>query len=355
MSTQVDLFTNVEPTSVSPAIAKLPVSRSTFFKGDCLVESQNIETGSVDLILTDLPYGTMSGQSDSGIYHKGNERHEWDEKIPTENIFKIADRILRPNGRMILFAQDPFTTELIIKATPNMPFNYKAIWVKDTLGSFMRSKKALLYRTEDILMFQKRHIKDDNELRHPLRNWLKETQEKSNIFWYGKEIQNLYLESGIAKNIQSAKVIAAHKLDWNYKQIQNLNRKHYDLLQPLLKWDKSYEEIEMVYKKFRENLLNIENKKYPSIFNLPESVKYKDNIFEYKRDKDGYHPTQKPVLLLEDLIKTFSNENNLVVDLTMGSGSTGVACKKTGRHFIGIEKDEKYFEIAVSRVSAYCG
>ena len=355
MNTQVDLFTNVEPTSVSPAIAKPFVSRSTFYQGDCLVESQNITNGSADLILTDLPYGTMQGQSDSGIYHKGNERHEWDEVIPTKNIFEIADRILRPNGRMILFAQDPFTTELIIKAIPNIPFNYKAIWVKDTLGSFMRSKKALLYRTEDILMFQKRHIKDDNELRHPLRNWLKETQEKSNIFWYGKEIQNLYLESGIAKNIQSAKVIAAHKLDWNYKQIQNLNRKHYDLLQPLLKWDKSYEEIEMVYKTFRENLLYVENEKYPSTFNLPKSVKYKDNIFEYKRDKDGYHPTQKPVLLLEDLIKTFSNENDLVVDLTMGSGSTGVACRNTNRRFIGIEKDEKYFEIAVSRVSAYCG
>ena len=67
------------------------------------------------------------------------------------------------------------------------------------------------------------------------------------------------------------------------------------------------------------------------------------------------HPTQKPVLLLEDLIKTFSNENDLVVDLTMGSGSTGVACRNTNRRFIGIEKDEKYFELAVRRVSEYCG
>ena len=64
----------------------------------------------------------------------------------------------------------------------------------------------------------------------------------------------------------------------------------------------------------------------------------------------GHHPTQKPVLLLEDLIKTFSNENDLVVDLTMGSGSTGVACKNTNRNFIGIEKDENYFNIAQSRI-----
>ena len=325
---------------------------SRLFLGDCLIESDKIQSGSVDLILTDLPYGTMNGQSDSGIYHQGNERHEWDKKIPIENIFGIADRILRPNGRMILFAQEPFTNELITKAISSIPFNYRAIWIKDTLGSFMRSKKAMLYRTEDILIFQKKHIKDDNKLQHPLRNWLKETQEKNNIFWYGSEIPNLYLESGIAKNIQSAKVISAHKLDWNYKQIQNLNKKHYDLLSPLLKWDKPFEEIKLTYKTFRENLLKIENEKYPCTFNLWQGGKFRDNIFEYKRDRDNYHPTQKPILLLEDLIKTFSNEGNLVVDLTMGSGSTGAACKNTNRNFIGIEKDEGYFKIAEQRINA---
>ena len=71
---------------------------------------------------------------------------------------------------------------------------------------------------------------------------------------------------------------------------------------------------------------------------------------KYKKDNEGLHPTQKPILLLEDLVKTFSNENDLVVDLTMGSGSTGVACKNTNRNFIGIELDEKYFNIAKSRV-----
>ena len=75
-------------------------------------------------------------------------------------------------------------------------------------------------------------------------------------------------------------------------------------------------------------------------------------IFKYDRSEVGYHPTQKPILLLEDLIKTFSNENDLVVDLTMGSGSTGVACKNTNRNFIGIEKDDKYFEIAEKRINA---
>jgi site-specific DNA-methyltransferase (adenine-specific) len=80
-------------------------------------------------------------------------------------------------------------------------------------------------------------------------------------------------------------------------------------------------------------------------------VKNTKAIFlKYKKDYDGHHPTQKPVLLLEDLIKTFSNENDLVVDLTMGSGSTGVACKNTNRDFIGIELDDNYFKIAKNKI-----
>jgi site-specific DNA-methyltransferase (adenine-specific) len=81
---------------------------------------------------------------------------------------------------------------------------------------------------------------------------------------------------------------------------------------------------------------------------------YPVNIIEFTKET-GLHPTQKPVELMEYLIKTYTNEGETVLDNCMGSGTTGVACKKTGRHFIGIEKDEKYFELAVRRVSEYCG
>ena len=104
------------------------------------------------------------------------------------------------------------------------------------------------------------------------------------------------------------------------------------------------------FKTFKE-LKDIEFK-YESRFNLWDGKKYKSNILKYKKDYDGHHPTQKPVLLLEDLIKTFSNENDLVVDLTMGSGSTCVACKNTNRDFIGIEQDQKYFSTATERIKA---
>jgi DNA modification methylase len=67
------------------------------------------------------------------------------------------------------------------------------------------------------------------------------------------------------------------------------------------------------------------------------------------------HPTQKPIELCEYMVNTYTNEGDTVLDMCMGSGTTGCAAKKIGRHFIGIEKDEKYFKIAVSRVSTYCG
>ena len=92
------------------------------------------------------------------------------------------------------------------------------------------------------------------------------------------------------------------------------------------------------------------NSVFNSVFNLWEGNKFKSNILKYKKDYNGYHPTQKPVLLLEDLIKTFSNKDNLVLDMTMGSGSTGVAAKNLNRKFIGIELDESYFSIAKERI-----
>ena len=322
------------------------------YKGDCLIESDKIESGSVDLILTDLPYGTMEGQSNSGIYHQGKEKHEWDNIIPTDKIMEIANRILRKNGKMILFAQEPFTNKLMNSAISNLPFNYRAIWLKDTLGSFMRSKKALLYKTEDILIYSKSNPKHDLELKHPIRSWLKETQEKANIFWNDKRLHEAYLESGIAKNIQSAKVICQHKLDWNYVQIQKITKKHYEVLNKFLNFDKTEQEIIDIFETHQEKHIKEQTELYGSTFNLKEGDKYKSNVFEFKRDRDNYHPTQKPVLLLEDLIKTFSNENDLVVDLTMGSGSTLVACKNTNRNGIGIEMNDNYFKIAQSRLNS---
>lgn len=315
------------------------------YKGDCLIESDKIESGSVDLILTDLPYGTMKGrdyskQPNQKEGSKTAQDHNWDEKLPTQKVFEIANRILRKNGKMVLFAQDPFSTELKNNALPNLPYNYSCIWEKSNFANCLLINKACANFYEDILVFSKMH---DIDLAHPIRNWLKETQEKAGIYWNDSRLHEAYFKSGIAKNIQSAKAICKHKLDWNYAQIEEINEKHYDLLNSFYNFDKTKEDLKEIYNQYK--------KKFASTFNLWEGNKFKSNIFKYERSEVGYHPTQKPVLLLEDLIKTFSNEGDLVVDLTMGSGSTGVACKNTNRNFIGIEKDESYFKIAEQRIN----
>lgn len=86
---------------------------------------------------------------------------------------------------------------------------------------------------------------------------------------------------------------------------------------------------------------------------INEGDRYPIDVIEFKRDKTKIHPTQKPVALLEYLIKTYTNENDIVLDNCMGSGSTGIACVNTNRNFIGIELDENYFNIAKERIEKY--
>jgi site-specific DNA-methyltransferase (adenine-specific) len=312
------------------------------YKGDCLEQHKHIKDGSVDLILTDLPYGTVKGMGGNMEKYKHLSNADWDNVIDTNKIMQIANRILRKNGKMILTAQQPFTTELISKAIPNLPHSYNMYWDKMHFANCLVANKAPVSYIEDVLVFSKMN---DIELAHPIRNWLKETQEKANIFWNDKRLHEAYLKSGIAKNIQSAKVICQHKLDWNYSQIQEITPKHYDVLNVFFVFNKTKEDLKLIYDDYK--------KKFASTFNLWEGKKYKSNILKYKKDYDGYHPTQKPVLLLEDLMKTFSNENDSVVDLTMGSGTTGVACKNLNRKFIGIEIDETYFNIAEERIEKH--
>jgi site-specific DNA-methyltransferase (adenine-specific) len=97
-------------------------------QGDCLEEMKNIPDGSVDLILTDLPYGTVKGLGNSdSVQHGMKGKTSWDDTIESNSVMSEADRVLRKNGKMLLFAQQPFTTELINAAIPNLPFNYSLV------------------------------------------------------------------------------------------------------------------------------------------------------------------------------------------------------------------------------------
>lgn len=314
-------------------------------KGDCLIESDKIENGSVDLILTDLPYGNMNTDGGRKLGING-----WDLAIEPKKVYEIANRILRKNGKMVLFSQEPYTTKLITEAIPNIPFSYRATWEKDIFAVALGTKVNMVSFTEDILIFSKTNPKSNQQQEnpHPCKPYTNKLRGFINKKNY--DIYEDFKNAGFKKYAVLDTFNSDKAMRYNFCTLETYNN-----LIDLYNIDKmddftDYGILLDMHKKWKERTQKELNQKYPSIFNLWEGKKYKSNILKYKKDYDGHHPTQKPVLLLEDLIKTFSNENDLVVDLTMGSGSTGVACVNTKRNFIGIEMYEVYYNTAVTRI-----
>ena len=338
-----------------PTLHKTDVSRSTFFHGDCLVESQNIENYSVDLILTDLPYGTTACS--------------WDEIIPFEPMWKEFYRVLRPNGFIVLTASQPFTSKLVSSNIDNFSHNW--VWNKIRGVGHLLAKKRPMMASEDILVFSNEHSHDFT-FRSPLRKYA------ITLFEYiGKTKKQIFEDMGNQS--------VCHFMRTGSTQFNMCTEKCYNDLIRLYAIDKmvGFEQFEKLVKD-NEDYLN----SFPRVYNpqmrsrdkarvskmkatentcygnledyqgelLEES--YPINIIEF--DKSGHsnmllHPTQKPLELMEYLIKTYTNEGMVVFDATMGSGTTGLAAVKNNRKFIGIEKDENYYNVAVRRVSAYCG
>ena len=303
-------------------------------QGDCLELGKEIESGSVDLILTDLPYGTMQGIA-GGDTSWIRTNTEWDSAIPPSDIYAVANRVLRKNGKMVLFSQEPYTSRLINDAIPNVPFSYRMIWEKDIYGNALFAKKAPVNYYEDILVFAK-HPESEKNDDNPIKLYSDKvfdyigvsTRELKNK--YGKDLFSHFKGAG--------------------KQFRLCTRQSYDLLIEDYNLKKMKGFVEWgVLKKLDESY----KENFPPTFNLPEGKKHKSNIFKYAKDRPRYHPTQKPVALLEDLIKTYTNPGDTVVDLTMGSGSTGVACVNTNRNFIGMELDKEYFDMANERISKH--
>lgn len=316
--------------------------------GDCLELGKEIESGSVDLILTDLPYGNMKNAPSTW----DADKTKWDTVIEPKEVYAIANRILRKNGKMILFSQEPYTTELIKEAIPNVPFSYRAIWEKDNFANALGVNKNMVSFYEDILVFSKTH---DHEALHPLRAYFKmvmdyiglNLKQINNKLGHRRAEHTFYVTPKKAV-IGEIGQKADHTFRTGSTQFSLCTENTYNELIQVFSIDKME-----AFKTYEE--LRVIDKKYDSTFNLWEGKKYKSNILKYRKDYDGYHPTQKPVLLLEDLIKTYSNEGDTVVDLTCGSGSTAVAALNTGRFFIGIEKEKEYVDIANKRLDGMEG
>ena len=290
--------------------------------GNCLELMRNIPDGSVDLVLTDPPYGTMKGAALDGWK---NQTTEWDTAIDPLKIFEQISRVLRPNGKAVLFSQEPYTSRLITSAIPSLPFAYRAMWYKNVHANALIAKTAMVNRFEDICIFTKPH---DAENTNELRKYFCRVVD----FCGGKKtiIDKIGGKADHTTRVKSSQFALC--TEQTYNEIVSVFG--IDKMEGFL----PYAELARL------------NEKYTATFNLWQGGKSKSNVLEYKKDNDGYHPTQKPVALLEDLIQTYSNDGDTVLDFTAGSGSTGVACVNTNRQFIGIELDDGYFNIAKKRI-----
>lgn len=301
------------------------MTRTELWQGDCLEMMKDIPDGSVDMILCDLPYGTMKN---AGLDGWDKQNLAWDERLDTDRLFNEYERILRRNGVAVLFSQEPYTASLRSHKATNIEFAYPLIWKKDHFANALIAKKAPVSYFEDISVFHKVH---DRQLLNPLRKYF----AKVMAFMGVSSCKDVNKELGHRR--------AEHTFYIDTMQFSLCTKNTYQELIDRFGIDrmegfKTFAECEEMDRTFKRT------------FNLPSDSKFIGNVLEFKKDYQGFHPTQKPVALLEYLVKIYTNEGDLVLDNCMGSGTTGVAAKRTGRNFIGIELSEEYFEIAKKRI-----
>ena len=315
------------------------------YNEDCLGKNgmSQIEDGSIDMIVCDLPYGTMKG---AGLDGWKNQTTEWDEQLNIKEMFKQYERICRENANIILFSQEPYTYKLRSYNAENIKFAYPLIWEKDHFANALIAKKAPVSYFEDLSVFYKKY---DTQNINPLRTYFKNVAEyigvtsckQINEKLGHRRAEHSFYVFGKGK----IKECVGQKADYTFRtgstQFKLCTEETYKELISVFHIDKMEG-----FKAYAE--LNKINLKYQKIFNLPEGQKFKSNALKYNQ---GLHPTQKPVALIEDLIKTYTNEGNVILDNCIGSGTTAIACINTNRKYIGFELDKKYYDIAVERVA----
>ena len=319
--------------------------------GDCLEEMQNIESYSIDFILTDLPYGTTACS--------------WDEIIPFEPMWKEFYRILRPNGFIALTASQPFTSKLVSSNIDNFSHNW--VWNKKRGTGHLLAKKRPMMASEDIVIFTNEHSHDFS-FRSPLRKYAKQlfsfiNKKKKEIFadMGNQSVCHFMRTESTQFNFCTEKcyndLIRLYDIDTMSEYVE-FNKLKDDNEKWLDSFPRTYNPQMRKRDKPRKSRMKAsENTCYGNLKSFEGGVlneSYPINIIEFNKsghDNMLHHPTQKPIELLEYLIKTYTDKGMIVFDATMGSGSTGVACKNTNRNFIGIEKDESYFNIAQERIN----
>ena len=237
------------------------MKKNEIYLGDCLQLMPQIETGTIDMVLCDLPYGVTN--------------IKWDTIIPFDKLWNEYKRIIKPNGAIVLTATNPFASALIM-SNPSW-FKYDMVWHKNCPSSPALAKRQVMRQHELVLVFYNKQCVFNPQMEE-------------------------YAES--SKN----------RIKYSF----NVDKKseHYDLKEIGSRGEKRY----------------------------PNSVQ------KITRET-GLHPTQKPIALFEMLIRTFTNEGDVVLDNCCGSGTTAVACKRTNRNFICMEMEQKYVDVTNKRLN----
>lgn len=243
------------------------------YNEDCLKGMKRIADGSVDMILTDLPYSITE-------FH-------WDKALDLNDLFKEFRRVVKDRSAIVLFGQEPFSSKVRMSALDIYRYDY--IWRKSRVANVMNSHYAPLRVFENIMVFSKGATTNNSQRRM------------------------IYNPQGLISHGKKAK--SSTLFIHHFGRIKD-NRESY---------------VPREY--------------------VQEYTNYPNNILEFKSPSKPVHPTQKPVPLLEYLIKTYTDKGEVVLDATFGSGSTAVACVNTNRKFIGFETEEKYFQIAQKRIA----
>lgn len=242
----------------------------TLWHGDCLDLMARIPDGSVDAVITDLPYSTTAC--------------EWDRLIPFDRLWAEYRRLLSPKGSVVTTASQPFTSELIQSNRPW--FKYCLVWEKSSAGGFLDAKFRPLKAHEDVVVFSPAGCSNGSK---PAMTYNPQMTE-------GEPYARTGRRGDVGK--ASSRSAASRTSE-----------------------------------------------------TISDGSRYPRSILLFPSEQRAIHPTQKPVALFEYMIKTYTDEGQTVLDNTMGSGTTGVACVRTGRKFIGIEQDAGYFEIAQRRIA----
>ena len=311
--------------------------------GNCLEIMKTIPDKSINLVLIDPPYNISKA--------------EWDKWKTVDayiefmgKVFKECERVLKDNGSFYFFHNDFLQmVELQNWINKNSNFIFKQLLVWDKFNnSKWNQLNAIVYNKENrnypkqaeyclYYTFQDetglRNIQNDLDLYKPIRDYFANERKKTKLTY--KELNQLM---GVACNGggMASNILTSYKKGWTFP-----TKEKYELLQKTGICQKPYEDLRREYEDLRQEYEDLRytfnNQGIPS-------------ILQHEAIQQNGHITPKPIEILKYMIKTSSNENDTVLDCFMGSGSTGVACINTNRKFIGIEKDEKYFEIACNRI-----